>query len=99
MERALTYDGLIPQGLHAENETQYQAFEEMMQSVRSQRNQSAAFDIVIDYKVPKARHSDKAEILRRWSSAGATWWIEGLWEATELVELYQHIVQGPPRLE
>jgi alkanesulfonate monooxygenase SsuD/methylene tetrahydromethanopterin reductase-like flavin-dependent oxidoreductase (luciferase family) len=97
MERALKYDGLIPQGLHAENETQYQAFEEMMQSVRSQRTQTAAFDIVIDYKVSKARHSDKAETLRRWSSAGATWWIEGLWEATELLEVQQHIVQGPPR--
>lgn len=99
LARALKYDGLIPQGLHAENETQYQLFAEMMQSLRAQHKQSSAFDIVIDYKVSKAQRSDKGETLRRWSSAGATWWIEGLWEATEVREVQRHIAQGPPRLE
>jgi alkanesulfonate monooxygenase SsuD/methylene tetrahydromethanopterin reductase-like flavin-dependent oxidoreductase (luciferase family) len=99
MQRALKYDGLIPQGLHAENEAQYRAFEEMMRSVRSQRSQAGSLDIVIDYKVSKAGQTDKAATLRRWASAGATWWIEGLWEATDLKELQQHVSAGPPRFE
>lgn len=99
MERALKYDGLIPQGLHAENEAQFQVFEEMMSSLRAQHTQRSAFDIVIDYKVPRTQRSDKAETVRRWASAGATWWIEGLWEATDVQEVQQHIAQGPPRVE
>lgn len=99
MERAFKYDGLIPHGLHAENEIQYQAFVEMMRSIRAQHKQATPFDIVIDYKVSKAQRGDKQETLRRWSRAGATWWIEGLWEATELQEVQRHIAQGPPRFE
>lgn len=100
MERALKHDGLIPQGLHAEDEAQYQLFAEMMQSLRAQAHGPAPFDIVIDYKVSSTtQRADTLSTIRRWSGAGATWWVEGLWEATTVHEVRRHVLQGPPRVE
>ncbi len=96
MARALKYDGLIPQGMHGDSETSYQAFCDMMQYVQSHQTNTRSFEIVIDYKVSKEQPSSKCETIRRWAETGATWWIEGLWEARELTEVQQYILQGPP---
>lgn len=96
MARAFTYDGLIPQGIHGESEASYQRFCAMMNDVRNQTMSTRPFEIIIDYKVSRDHPRRDGETLRQWAEAGATWWIEGLWEATELGEVQQHILKGPP---
>jgi hypothetical protein len=33
-----------------------------------------------------------------WADAGATWWIEAMWEDNNLAHVRRRIVQGPPTL-
>jgi hypothetical protein len=96
MTRALKYDGLIPQGMHGDSDAGYREFSVMM-GVVSRRADETPFDVVIDYKVSQQQPRAEPNTLRRWSEAGATWWIEGLWEATEQTQVQQHILQGPPQ--
>ena len=66
--------------------------------VDANRPASTSFDIVLNgstTELDKAQLQDKFQQL---DEAGATWWIEGLWDATEEKATYC-IQQGPPSLE
>jgi hypothetical protein len=34
--------------------------------------------------------------MQEWAEAGATWWVEGLWEASQ-DQAVAHLHQGPPQ--
>jgi len=39
------------------------------------------------------------EIVRPYAQAGATWWMESRWSASDEAEIRTRIQQGPPRVE
>ncbi|MGE5641508.1 MAG: LLM class flavin-dependent oxidoreductase, partial [Byssovorax cruenta] len=62
---------------------------------QANRAESAPFDIVLNGKVADLDRSQLQEKLLPLIEAGATWWIEGLWDATEEVAV-ERIHGGPP---
>jgi hypothetical protein len=53
------------------------------------------FDFVAEGKTGDLEPSQVKEKILEWAEAGATWWVEGLWEATpEQASMRLH--QGPP---
>ncbi len=102
MQRALRYDGLLPNVRGADGRmgapTPAQ-LGEIAAYVRAQRPVDVPFDLVVEGVTPGDDPPDAAGIVRGWASAGATWWIESMWQASGEGELRQRIHQGPPRLE
>ena len=109
MARALRYDGLIPSMFGDDGKAMQatpEALREMLAYVEANRpaeNKGQPFDIIVEGVTPGDDPAKAAEIVRPWVEAGATWWIEALWnlgEQGDPVELMkQRISQGPPRVD
>ncbi len=67
------------------------------------RTETTPFDIVVEGQTPGDDPEKAASIVRPWAEAGATWWIDGMWDALDNPEkrdaIPKRLQQGPPRLE
>lgn len=63
--------------------------------VDANRTLATPFDIVVIGDTLDLSPAGRQEKLRPWLAAGATWWIEGLWEASE-ERVIEQIRRGPP---
>ncbi len=94
MERALRWDGLLPQVIVDGNGEQ--ASLEAVAKVRAELDATSdrPYDIVIEGI--GSEHSPAA-----WADAGATWWIESMWDAVGQAEpalaILDRLRDGPPR--
>ena len=61
-----------------------------------EHTQTTPFDIIVDGKTPGDDPEKAAEIVGAWQAAGATWWIEALWDISEDNLVLERIRQGPP---
>lgn len=70
--------------------------------IDSNRTEATPFDIVVEGKTPGDDRGQSAAIVRPYAQAGATWWLEAMWEtprgAKGLQALHERIAQGPPLL-
>jgi alkanesulfonate monooxygenase SsuD/methylene tetrahydromethanopterin reductase-like flavin-dependent oxidoreductase (luciferase family) len=87
--RALRWDGIIPQVIGAQGPRQPD-----LDEVAVLRSKVAdPFDIIVEGTM--AEHSPAA-----YASAGATWWIESMWDAmaehSPVTAAYDRLLQGPP---
>jgi hypothetical protein len=103
MQRALWYDGLLPNVLETDGKARMgpPTFDELRQMktyVHSHRTQDTPFDIVVEGATPGDDRAQAAGQMRAWEDAGATWWIESNWTAPDLATVMARIKQGPPRL-
>jgi alkanesulfonate monooxygenase SsuD/methylene tetrahydromethanopterin reductase-like flavin-dependent oxidoreductase (luciferase family) len=109
MARALRYDGLLPSMVGADG-VMMQAPAEVLREIaayaaaeRPPEDVGRPFDIVVEGVTPGDDPRGAAEIVRPWREAGATWWIEALWSASEqedaVASIRTRIRQGPPRVE
>lgn len=99
MRRVLKCDGLLPQKMNAAGQFEDVTPEDlraMKAYVDANRTLTTPFDIVMEGKTGDLAPAQAQEKLATWAKAGATWWIEGLWEYTEEQAL-QRIRQGPPQ--
>ena len=103
MQRALRYDGLLPNVRGADGaprDVTPDDIREMAAYVAERRNQSTPFDIVMEGETPGDDPAQAAAVVRPFAEAGATWWNESRWGAMSDVELVRtRIQQGPPRIE
>jgi alkanesulfonate monooxygenase SsuD/methylene tetrahydromethanopterin reductase-like flavin-dependent oxidoreductase (luciferase family) len=97
LRRALRWDGVIPQildddGARLPDLDETAALRKQIDAEVTDR----PFDIVIEGSI--ADHSPAA-----YADAGATWWIESMWDAigqhSPVTAAYDRLVQGPPRPE
>lgn len=101
MQRTLKGDGVIvearsPDGSNADVTPQHVG--EIKEFVRANRSMDTPFDIVINGSTKGLDEAQAREQLQAWQEAGATWWIEGMWdESVESVEKY--ILKGPAVLQ
>ena len=103
MGRALRYDGLLPAFKDEQNQWR-QATPEDIHRVKAHlehhRPGGSPFDIVVEGVTPGENPQKAAEQVRLWQQAGATWWIEALWEISGdelgLEQIRRRISQGPP---
>ncbi len=104
MQRVLRYDGLLPNVLDASGKGQTitpDAIKAMKTFIKTHRTETTPFDIIMEGETPGDDRTQGAAIVQQWIEAGATWWIEGMWNVprtpTGLKDVYRRIQQGPPR--
>jgi alkanesulfonate monooxygenase SsuD/methylene tetrahydromethanopterin reductase-like flavin-dependent oxidoreductase (luciferase family) len=100
MQRALKCDGLLAEKVGPDGQAQEVTptdIREIKAYVDANRTVSKAFDIVVSGKTGGLDQAQLCDKLLPWQEAGATWWIEGLWDATE-EQAAERIRQGPPQL-
>lgn len=56
------------------------------------------FDIVVEGTTPGINPLAEQATLHAYAAAGATWWIEAMWQAPDLAGLLARVRQGPPHL-
>ena len=109
MQRALKYDGLLPQVLNVDAEgrrsvghASLAALRAHMPRLREQRPAAAGYDLIVEGETPGDDPRAAAATLAAWRDAGATWWLETMWGATfkaaETARVRRRIRQGPPTL-
>lgn len=90
MGRAFRYDGWLPAGV--EDWRAAGAY------LREHRPASRPFDLVIEGRTPADSPARAREIVGPYIEAGATWWLETMWEApNDTSDVLARIRQGPPR--
>ncbi|MEW6404437.1 MAG: LLM class flavin-dependent oxidoreductase [Chloroflexota bacterium] len=102
MQRAVRYDGLLPQVLKKNHNTQAASPDDLRaicQYVREHRKEQGLFDIVVEGKTAGNKPREAASVVQEWVDAGATWWNEAMWdEMNNLEAVRKRIRQGPPRI-
>jgi hypothetical protein len=101
MRRILKCDGLLPQKMNSKGEFDEVTPDDLRQMkayIDTNRSLTTPFDYVAEGKTGGLDQSQLTEKMQVWSEAGATWWVEGLWEATE-EQAADRLAQGPPRLK
>jgi len=95
MDRAVGWDGVIPQVLDGEGGARQPHLDEVVE-LRSQLDASRpgdAVDIIVEGAM--SEHSPAA-----YADAGASWWIESMWQAmsehSPVTAAYDRLQQGPP---
>jgi hypothetical protein len=97
MQRALKCDGVIVEKTKPDgqpDEVTPADVAEVKAFVEGQRGQNAPFDIVVVSVTADLERSQVQEKLLAMQEAGATWWVEGLWEGPE-EKVAQRIKGGP----
>lgn len=65
----------------------------MRARIDEHRTEATRFDIVMEGTTPGDRPGDAAEIVRPWTEAAATWWLEAMWDAPDLEPVLARIRQ------
>lgn len=104
MRRALRYDGLLPNvmgedGVVRMGPPTHDEMRAIKAYVEQNREGTTPFDIIMEGETPGDDPDQAADIVREWSEAGATWWVEAMWAAPQLEDVLARIQQGPPRVE
>ncbi len=105
MQRVLRYDGLLPNVFDEQGQIRAITQEDiraMKSFADTNRTASTPFDIVMEGETPGDDPARAADLVRGWSEAGATWWLEAMWgsptQQRSLEGVHQRIRQGPPRI-
>lgn len=102
MQRALRYDGLLPNKLDATG-TQAKVMPDDIRAMKAyvaeHRVLTTPFEIIAEGETPGAQPEQAAEIVRPFAESGATWWMETRWNGNPLEEVRARIKQGPPRIQ
>lgn len=100
MRRILKCDGLLPQKMDEQGQfVEYTPddLRQMKAYIDANRTLTTPFDYVVEGQTTGLDPASVRAKLQPWIEAGATWWIEGLWqESTEKIK--ERIQQGPPKM-
>ena len=72
---------------------------EIKRYIDAHRDSASPFDIIVEGKTPGEDPAQAAQTVTSYQDAGATWWIEALWDELDLEIVLSRIKQGPPRNE
>jgi alkanesulfonate monooxygenase SsuD/methylene tetrahydromethanopterin reductase-like flavin-dependent oxidoreductase (luciferase family) len=99
MGRAAKYEGVLP-SLRGNTETQLgpEHIAEIKTWIAERRGDNTPFEIVMEGTTPGDDPNAIRRQLQPLADAGATWWIESMWEGgVDFDALKRRIEQGPPR--
>lgn len=97
MQRALRWDGIIPQKYKSMERMTPAEVGRLKQFVDEHRSSSTHFDIVVGGTTPGGNRKRAAGTVSAFEKAGATWWLESA--MTSWGKLGKRLKQGPPRLD
>lgn len=92
MRRTLRYDGVLAQ---VDEAIEIAAIADYVARERPANNSGPPFEIIAQGWTPPDL-ARAAEIVRPYAAAGATWWIDGDWEAPTIESLRARVQAGPP---
>ena len=98
MRRILKCDGLLPQKMNVQGEFEAVTpsdLRQMKDYIDANRSLTTPFDYVTEGKTANLDSIQQRDLLQEWVEAGATWWVESLWEANE-EQAAERLRQGPP---
>ncbi len=94
LRRAARWDGAViggsPEELH-----------ERKDAIEALRSSPSSLDIITEGETPHDDPVRAASIVRQYAEAGATWWLESMWEwegITRTYDMRTRIRSGPPRI-
>lgn len=93
LRRAARWDGVFPEHPGGRRLSPAE-LAELLTYVREHRQAADAFDAVISGHSAELAEGE----LERYSTAGASWWLEGITPAMSLAEVRERIIAGVPRL-
>ena len=97
MRRLLKCDGLFPQKMKSNGEFEEVTPDDLRQMkayIDANRVLTTPFDYVAEGKTGDLDPLQVKDVLTEWADAGATWWVEGLWETTQ-EQAADRLRQGP----
>ncbi len=94
--RAAQWDGVSP--IASDHELTPQEYHEITTYIRSQRSDSAPFDILCAGQTSGTDRARDSAAVRPFAEAGATWWQEGFDVRHSLEQVRARIRLGPPSL-
>lgn len=101
MQRAIRYDGLLPNIMDEQTGSVRMGAptpEEIRQIrdwVEVNRADRSGFDLVVEGQTPGDDPIRAKEIILPYAQAGATWWIEAMWDSEDLDAVLRRVRQGP----
>lgn len=104
MRRALRYNGLLPAIMGEDGKVSMRSatpdeIRRMRAYIQANRPEATPFDIVVEGTTPGDDPQGTAAIVGPYAEAGATWWLEALWDAMhDPRRVEARLRQGPPRL-
>jgi alkanesulfonate monooxygenase SsuD/methylene tetrahydromethanopterin reductase-like flavin-dependent oxidoreductase (luciferase family) len=101
MQRVLHWDGLLPNKLNSRGKHQHvrpNDLRRMKAWIEERLDPPRPFDYVMEGDTPIGDPQKAAEMVRPWQEAGATWWLESMWEENDPANVLKRIRQGPPVL-
>jgi len=98
MERALKWDGIIPQKYKSMSRMTAAEIKTLKAYVDKHRTQSSHFDIIAGGETSGTNRKQAVKKVAPYIRAGATWWLESKWTFSA-DEVRARIKQGPPRVE
>jgi alkanesulfonate monooxygenase SsuD/methylene tetrahydromethanopterin reductase-like flavin-dependent oxidoreductase (luciferase family) len=97
MQRALRWDGIIPQKHKSMERMTPAEVSELKKFVDERRSETTPFDIIVGGTTPGGNRKRAAATVRPFAEAGATWWLES--QMTSWDKMRKRIQHGPPAAE
>ncbi|GCE15634.1 LLM class flavin-dependent oxidoreductase [Tengunoibacter tsumagoiensis] len=94
IRRAASFDGAVIVG------TPEELYERRV-AIEALRTHSTPFDVITEGETPPDDPASAAAIVRPYAEAGATWWLESMWElegVTRTYDIRTRISAGPPKI-
>lgn len=102
LARVARYDGLIPAKMSPEGshvEITPDDIRAMIAHIQQRRVETTPFDVIAEGRTSKTDPARQERLIRPMLEAGATWWIENMWEgANSPDDIRARIRQGPPEI-
>jgi len=101
MHKAISYDGLLPAIIKESGEVRLDPIQpselvEIKQFIQTNQEPDSPFDIIVEGQTSEDDPVKAAEMVASYQNAGATWWIEALWDEPDYEKVFSRIKQGPP---
>jgi hypothetical protein len=99
MQRVLKYDGLIPTIVGDEpSQGTPDDVRAAREYVLANREAETPFDFIVEGTTPGKDRAAQRAAVQPWAEAGATWWIEAMWETEgDLAPVLERLRAGPPQ--
>lgn len=102
MGRAAHYDGLLPNLVQRGDDRRELTPDDlraMRADIAARRTDTTPYEIITEGTTPGDDPAAAAAKVRPWADAGATWWIESMWDAlNDIDKVWARVRQGPPRV-